>query len=72
MIRSNSSIQTKTRLAKLVAFARDEKGATLMEYVMLAGLIAIVAFTGFKVFGSNVSGRVNGQAAIVADIPNST
>jgi pilus assembly protein Flp/PilA len=62
-------VKTKrsTALAKLI---RDDKGATLMEYVMLAGLIAIAAFAGFKLFGSNISSTINGQAGAVSSIPD--
>jgi Flp pilus assembly pilin Flp len=50
-------------------FVRDEKGATLMEYIMLAGLIAIAAFIGFQTFGTDVKTVVNGQAQTVTQIP---
>jgi pilus assembly protein Flp/PilA len=65
----NKSIETK-RVA-LKKFVRDEKGATLMEYLMLAGLVAIAAFAGFKLFGSNVQTVISGQAATVETIPTS-
>ncbi len=47
----------------------DEKGATLMEYIMLAGLVAIAAFAGFKVFGTDVQAAITGQAQSVTTIP---
>ena len=65
MIRPINSKRT-TSLSKLV---RDEKGATLMEYLMLAGLVAIAAFAGFKLFGTNVQTAINGQAETVSTIP---
>jgi Flp pilus assembly pilin Flp len=48
---------------------KDEKGATLMEYIMLAGLVAIAAFAGFKVFGTDVQAAITGQANSVQSIP---
>ncbi len=71
MIRSNKSTRStksprSTALAKLI---RNDKGATLMEYVMLAGLIAIAAFAGFSLFGSNISKVISGQASTVSGIP---
>jgi Flp pilus assembly pilin Flp len=50
-------------------FARDERGATLMEYIMLAGLIAIAAFIGFQTFGTDVKTVITGQAQTVTTIP---
>jgi Flp pilus assembly pilin Flp len=48
---------------------RDERGATLMEYIMLAGLIAIAAFAGFRTFGTDVQTAINSQATSVTTIP---
>jgi len=48
---------------------RDQRGAGLVEYAMLAGLVAIAAFAAFQTFGTNVSGTVNNQAATVNSIP---
>ena len=50
---------------------RDQRGAGLLEYAILAGLIAIAAFMAFKGFGSNVSSVVGKQAETVTTI-NST
>jgi Flp pilus assembly pilin Flp len=65
----NRSIKIN-RAQALKKFIRNDKGATLMEYVMLAGLIAIVAFAGFKAFGSNLKAKISGQAAAVDAIPD--
>jgi Flp pilus assembly pilin Flp len=40
-----------------------------MEYLMLAGLVAIAAFAGFQMFGQNVQTAIQGQAGTVANIP---
>lgn len=39
-------------LAKL---RREEVGATVIEYALIAALIAVVAIVGFKALGSKVS-----------------
>lgn len=39
-------------LAKL---RRDEKGATVIEYALIAALIAVVAIVGFRTLGTSVS-----------------
>jgi Flp pilus assembly pilin Flp len=49
---------------------RDQRGASLVEYAMLAGMIAIAAFTAFRAFGGNVRGAVQEQADQVQTINN--
>lgn len=34
---------------------RDEEGATMVEYGLLVGLIAMVALTGVKLLGTHLS-----------------
>ncbi len=46
----------------------DDRGATLLEYIMLAGLVAIAAFAGFSQFGSNVQSKINTAAESVDHI----
>lgn len=48
---------------------RDQRGAGLVEYAMLAGLVAIAAFAAFQTFGTNVSTTVGNQANTVNNIP---
>lgn len=35
----------------------DTRGAGLVEYIILVGLIALAALAGFKVFGSSVNSK---------------
>lgn len=58
-----------TRPRAVRRFMRDERGATLVEYVMLAGLVAIGAFAAFRTFGTNVSTAVTTQGTTVSSIP---
>jgi Flp pilus assembly pilin Flp len=46
----------------------DDRGATLLEYIMLAGLVAIAAFAGFHTFGQNVQTKINDAAGSVDNI----
>ncbi len=41
-----------------------------MEVIIVIGLIGILAFTGFKLFGSNLSAVIEGQAGTVINIPS--
>ena len=40
---------------KLTAWARDEKGASMVEYALLVVLIAIIALVAISLAGQNVS-----------------
>ncbi len=57
------------RTRRLRAFCRDDRGATLLEYIVIAGLIAIVAFVGVRTFGSSLLAAGSGQAKSVLCIP---
>jgi pilus assembly protein Flp/PilA len=46
----------------------DRRGANLVEYIILVGVIALIAIAGFKLFGSKVRGKVDEQAGSVGDI----
>jgi len=44
------------KLQELMAkLRRDEKGATVIEYALIAALIAVVAIAGFSLLGKKVS-----------------
>lgn len=60
------TIATKTekqnRLQKLV---KDDRGANLVEYIILVGVVALIALAGYKVFGTSVDNKINEQAGSV-------
>ena len=41
---------------------RDKKGANLVEYIILVGVIALIAIAGFKMFGGKVQDKIQEQA----------
>ena len=47
---------------------RDQRGAGLVEYAMLAGLVAIAAIAAFTTFGGAVSSKITNQATTVGTI----
>ena len=47
------------RLAKLLPFVRDRKGATAIEYGLIAGLIAIAIVGGVTTLGSATNAAFN-------------
>lgn len=46
-------------------FLRDQRGAGLVEYIMLAGLVAIASIFAFRTFGEKVQGAVDKQGSEV-------
>lgn len=60
------------RSQRIAAISRrlvaDRRGANLVEYIILVGVIALIAIAGFKLFGSKVRGKVDEQAGSVGDI----
>jgi pilus assembly protein Flp/PilA len=47
---------------------KDNRGANLVEYIILVGVIALIAIAGFKLFGKKVQSKVEEQAGSVGDI----
>ncbi|MEJ7735213.1 MAG: C2 family cysteine protease [Polyangiaceae bacterium] len=46
---------------------RDGRGAGLAEYILVVGLVALVAMVGFRTFGSSVSAKADAQADCITD-----
>ncbi len=49
-------------LVKLSRFLRGSKGATAIEYALIASLIAVVAITGMKAIGNKILHQLNNIA----------
>jgi Flp pilus assembly pilin Flp len=47
---------------------QDTRGANLVEYILLVGVIALIAVGGFRVFGNTVDAKVQEQADCVASL----
>jgi len=56
------------RFNKLV---RDQRGAGMVEYIILVGVVALLAIAAFKYFNSSVKTKVNQQADTVNKINGS-
>jgi Flp pilus assembly pilin Flp len=54
--------QLKKRLRNLI---KDERGANLVEYIILVGVVALIALAGYKIFGTSVTDKINEQAGSV-------
>ena len=49
----------KTMMQRLVAFGRDESGATAIEYGLLAALMAIALISGITALGTSNAANFN-------------
>lgn len=52
-------LKTERALALCQKFIRDEKGATALEYALIAGLIAVAVIGGLTAIGDGVNGSMN-------------
>jgi Flp pilus assembly pilin Flp len=57
---------TTTNMTK--SLVKDTRGAGLVEYIILVGVIALIAIAGFKTFGNKVSDKVTEQGNSVGEI----
>jgi Flp pilus assembly pilin Flp len=51
VVHQPSGVRVSRSLTRLV---RDQRGASFIEYVIVVGLVAIIAIAGFKAFGAKV------------------
>ncbi len=54
------------RLARRLT--RDTRGANMVEYILLVGVVALIAIAGFKLFGSKVRSKIDEQGQSVGGI----
>ena len=55
-------------LTKINQLTRDQRGASLIEYVLLIGVIALFAIAGFKAFGGSINTKIQEQSDAVKSI----
>ncbi len=53
----------------IVAFMRDEKGLTMVEYAIAGALVTAAAVAAFTLLGGNVSQQINNLAGVVVPAP---
>jgi pilus assembly protein Flp/PilA len=53
----------KTSLFKIVAFLRDEEGASAIEYALLVALIALAITAGATTLGTKIGAMFNAAAS---------
>jgi len=53
---------------RLRTLARDTRGAGMVEYVIIVGVVALGAQTAFRAFGKSLSDKVKQQGDTVASL----
>ncbi len=56
------------KLARMNKFLKDTRGANMVEYIILVGVVAILAIAGFKYFGSSVTAKIQQQGDTVGGV----
>lgn len=49
-------------------FIKDTRGANMVEYIILVGVVALIALAGFKIFGKGVDAKIKEQEKKVQQI----
>ena len=47
---------------------KDTRGANMVEYIVLVGVVALLAMAGFKIFGGAVKTKIMAQGTQVGTI----
>jgi len=50
------------------ALVRDTRGANMVEYIIVVGLVALIAIVGFTTFGGDVKTKIEEQSTKVKSI----
>jgi len=61
---------SRARGRTVLALLRDSRGANLVEYIILVGVVALIALAGYKFFGKTVDNKINEQGNKVNQIGN--
>jgi pilus assembly protein Flp/PilA len=53
---------------QIVRFHKDTRGANMVEYIIVVGLIALAGIAGFRAFGGNVTQKIQQQGQTVQGV----
>jgi Flp pilus assembly pilin Flp len=60
------------KLARSGRFLKDTRGGGMVEYVILVGVIAMLAIGAFRLFGGAIQKKVNQQQGTVDAVESSS
>ena len=52
----------------MMRLVRDRKGANMVEYIILVGVVAVLAMAAFRAFGTTIQSKMNGQNAVISTV----
>ena len=55
-----------SKMEKIKRFLKEEEGVTMLEYGLIAALIAVVCIAALQLLGTNLSTKFNSVATSVA------
>ena len=58
----------KNATAAIRRFIQDKRGANMVEYILLVGVVALISIAAFKMFGSKVQDKIKEQGGTVGQI----
>ena len=61
----NALARTRLSLRNLLA---DRKGANMVEYMIIVGVVALLSIAAFTTFGENVQGKIKEEGGKVTGI----
>lgn len=64
----NKVVGENVMLTKLSRFLRNSKGATAIEYALIASLIAVVAIAGMRAIGNKIRAQFNTIATTISAV----
>jgi pilus assembly protein Flp/PilA len=56
---------------RISSFVRDQRGANLVEYIIVLGFVALLAIAAFSKFGTKLTGKVTEQTEALGKINGS-
>jgi pilus assembly protein Flp/PilA len=59
-------LSTQKRMRDIL---RDTRGANMVEYIIIVGLVAFIAILGFQKFGGAISAKITGQSNTIGSVP---
>jgi Flp pilus assembly pilin Flp len=68
MLPAHRAAVSRRPLPSVRSLLADRRGASLVEYIILVGIVALIAFGGFKYFGDNVRAKIDHQADSVGQV----
>ncbi len=56
-------------MKKIQSLIKDTRGAASIEYIIIAGLVALLCIGAWRTFGQNMQTKINGEAGQINTIP---